>query len=46
MARLVGQEALQLALSRATGSDKSGEKRICHLPDLFQFMIEVKDAEL
>lgn len=35
MARLVGQEALQLALSRATGSDKSGEKQICHLPDLF-----------
>lgn len=45
-ARLAWQEVWQLVLTRAAGSDKSGEKWICHIPDLFQFMIEMKDAEL
>lgn len=45
-ARLAQQEALQLALAEAAGSDKSGDKWICHVPDLFQFKIEMKDTEL
>lgn len=45
-ARQARQWVPQLVLTRAAGSDKSGEKWICHIPDLFQFMIEMKDAEL